>query len=82
MDCLIMYHNWINIIPLQQFIDLNSELFNWDIMIWQFLVFLTILIIGIALAVIIPSIIAKYISIFLFEVYRKAGRPFKKTKKM
>lgn len=77
-----MHNDWVNIGSIQQFIDLNSELFNWDIMIWQFLVFLTILIIGIALAIIIPSIIAKYISIFLFEVYRKAGRPFKKTEKM
>jgi small-conductance mechanosensitive channel/nucleotide-binding universal stress UspA family protein len=71
-----------SIILLQTFIDFDAKVSTWDITIGKLILFLIILIIGIVVTVIVPSQIAKYISLFLFQIYHKAGKPFRKTEKM
>jgi small-conductance mechanosensitive channel/nucleotide-binding universal stress UspA family protein len=82
VDWEVMDIGIINIILLQILIDLEQEMLNWNITLGQFILFSIILIIGIIVTIIVPSQIAKYISLFLFEIYHKAGRPFRKTEKM
>jgi len=72
----------LNIVLLQTLIDLDAKILNGNITVGEFILFSIILIIGIIITVIVPSQIAKYISLFLFQIYHKAGKPFRKEEKL
>lgn len=62
------------------FINTETELFNGMFNLGQFLLFLFILISGLILTAVVPSQIAKALSIYFFEVDKKTSKKYKKFK--
>jgi small-conductance mechanosensitive channel/nucleotide-binding universal stress UspA family protein len=53
------------------FIDINQKIFNAQFSLGQFILFLVILILGIILSIAIPGQIAKYLTIYIFDIDKK-----------